>query len=110
MTEEKPISVEDNNFSDQVEKAQGLSVIDFWAEWCGPCKMIAPVLDEMARDYQGKVNFFKLDVDANRKTAQRYNVRSIPTLLFFKDGKVVEMVIGVRSKKELAKLVDKHLQ
>ncbi len=110
MAETKPLTVEDSNFKDSVEEAQGLSVVDFWAEWCGPCKMVAPVLEEMAVEYAGRVHFFKLDVDASRITAQRFNIRSIPTLLFVKDGEVVDTVIGVRSKKELTEIVDKHIQ
>ncbi len=109
MSDQKPLAVEDSNFKDSVENAQGLSVVDFWAEWCGPCKMVAPLLEEMASEYAGKVSFFKLDVDSSRDTAQRFNIRSIPTLLFFKGGEVVDTVIGVRSKKDLTEIVDKHL-
>jgi thioredoxin 1 len=105
----EPVVVGDSNFKAEVEDAKGLSIVDFWAEWCGPCKMIAPILHEMAGEYAGKVRFCKLDVDSNRNTALRFNIRSIPTLLFFKDGKVVEMVIGVKSKKELSGFVEKHL-
>jgi thioredoxin 1 len=109
MAEAKPIVVDDSSFKESVEEASGLSIVDFWAEWCGPCKMIAPVLEEMAEEYAGRVGIFKVDVDSSRETAQRFNIRSIPTLLFFKDGQVVETIIGVRSKKELTETVDRHL-
>jgi thioredoxin 1 len=109
MPDTKPIAVEDSNFKEQVEDAQGLSIVDFWAEWCGPCKMIGPIVEEMAEEYTGRVNFFKLDVDSSASTAQRFNIRSIPTLLFFKDGQVVETIIGLKSKKELTEVVEKHL-
>jgi len=110
MAELKPLTVEDSSFKESVEEAQGLSIVDFWAEWCGPCKMIAPLLEEMVVEYAGKLTVFKLDVDSSRVTAQRFNIRSIPTLLFFKDGEVVDTVIGVRSKKELTEIADKHLE
>ena len=109
MTETGPLAVDDSNFKDQVEDAKGLAVVAFWAEWCGPCKMIAPIVEEMSVEYAGKVGFFKLDVDASKNTALRFNIRSIPTLLFFKDGQVVETVIGLKNKKELSEVVEKHL-
>ena len=88
------VNVTDTDFDSQVEKAQGVTVVDFWATWCAPCRMIAPLLDQLAAQYEGKVRVTKLDVDANVKTASRFNVRSIPTILFFKDGKLVDQVVG----------------
>ena len=87
-------AVTDTDFETQVEQAKGLTVVDFWATWCAPCRMIAPVLDQLAAQYDGKARVMKLDVDSNVKTASRFNVRSIPTMLFFKDGKLVDQVIG----------------
>ena len=84
-------------------------LVDFWADWCGPCKMIAPVVEELADEYDGKVGFAKLDVDANPKTAMDYGVRSIPTLLVIKDGKVAEQIIGAVPKSVLKKKLDKVL-
>ena len=86
--------VTDANFESEVEKHDGLAIVGFWATWCGPCRMIAPILDQLATEYAGKVKVTKLDVDANIKTSSRFNVRSIPTLLFFKDGRVVDQIIG----------------
>ena len=88
------VQVTDADFEQEVEKHQGVAVVDFWATWCGPCRMIAPLLEQLSTEYEGKVKVTKLDVDANQKTAMRFNVRSIPTLLFFKDGKEVDQVIG----------------
>ncbi len=102
------IAVTDGDFEQQVEKADGLTVVDFWAEWCGPCRMIAPVLDQLAAEYSGKVKVTKLDVDANIKTATRFNVRSIPTLLFFKDGKLVDQVVGALPKAQLDAKFKQH--
>ena len=102
------IAVTDNDFEQQVEQQDGLTVVDFWAEWCGPCRMIAPVLDQLAAEYQGKVKVTKLDVDANIKTATRFNVRSIPTLLFFKDGKLVDQVVGALPKAQLDAKFKQH--
>ena len=109
MSETGPLPVDDSGFKERVENAKGLSVVDFWAEWCGPCKMISPIVEEMAAEYAGKVNFFKLNVDENKDTALRFSIRSIPTLLFFKDGQVVETVIGLRNKEELTNIVERHL-
>ncbi|HEX3926379.1 MAG TPA: thioredoxin, partial [Gemmatimonadales bacterium] len=84
---EHTVAVNDATFEGEVTGAPGLVVVDFWATWCGPCKMIAPTLDALAKEYAGRVKIAKLDVDTNQATSIKYNVRSIPTLLFFKDGK-----------------------
>jgi thioredoxin 1 len=102
------IEVTDANFESEVEKHQGLSVVDFWAPWCGPCRMIAPVLDQLAAEYGEKAKVTKLNVDMNIKTASRFNVRSIPAILFFKDGKLVDQVIGAVPKPALAKKFEEH--
>ncbi|MBM3884929.1 MAG: thioredoxin [Gemmatimonadota bacterium] len=105
----KPVVVTDDNFAAEVEQQAGVTVVDFWATWCGPCRMIAPILDQLAADYDGRVKVTKLDVDANQRTAARFQVRSIPTLLFFKDGKLVDQLIGAVPKPQLAAKFDSHL-
>jgi thioredoxin 1 len=97
------LAVTDAEFEREIEQHKGLAVVDFWATWCGPCRMIAPMLEQLAAEYQGKAKVVKLDVDANQRTASRFNVRSIPTILFFKDGKVVDQVIGAVPKPHLDK-------
>ena len=104
----KPIEVTDATFQDEVEKHSGLAVVDFWATWCGPCRMVAPILDQLSTEYEGKVKITKLDVDANIQTATRFNVRSIPTLLFFKDGKVVDQIIGAVPKSAIEGKMQQH--
>ena len=104
----KAIPVSDADFEQQVEQAQGLTVVDFWATWCGPCRMIAPILDQLAVEYDGQVKVAKLDVDSNIKTASRFNVRSIPTILFFKDGKLVDQVVGAVPKPQLEAKFKQH--
>ncbi|MBA4070310.1 MAG: thioredoxin [Gemmatimonas sp.] len=101
-------AVTDADFEQEVEKHQGVAVVDFWATWCGPCRMIAPILEQLSVDYTGKVKVAKLDVDSNQKTSMRFNVRSIPTLLFFKDGKVVDQVIGAVPKAALEAKFKQH--
>ncbi len=96
----------DADFDDKVVKSDKATVVDFWAEWCAPCRMIAPTIQELADEYAGKINIGKLNVDENPKTATKYGIRGIPTLLIFKDGKVAHQVVGVRPKAEIKKLID----
>src|SRR5262245_26333417 len=96
LMSDAPIThVTDDTFAEGVEKAKGLVIVDFWAEWCTPCRAIAPILEDLAKSYAGRVHVAKLDVDSNQRTSMRYNVRSIPTLLFFKDGRHVDTVVGL---------------
>ena len=103
------IAVNDASFEQEVEKSDGLTIVDFWATWCGPCRMIAPILDQLAVEYEGKVKVAKVDVDANIKTGSRFNVRSIPMLLFFKGGKVVDQIIGAVPKSHIESKLQKHV-
>ena len=103
----KPIEFTDGNFKQETE--QGLTLVDFWAPWCGPCRMVAPVVEELAEQYQGKVKVGKLNVDDNQQTAMQYRVMSIPTLILFKDGQPVEGVVGAQPKPAFEKLLEKHL-
>src|SRR3954462_8274660 len=102
------MTVTDADFESEVEKHEKLTVVDFWATWCGPCRMIAPILDQLAADYDGKVKVTKLDVDANIKTATKFNVRSIPMLLFFKDGKVVDQIVGAVPRQAIEAKFKQH--
>jgi thioredoxin 1 len=91
----------DANFADAAEKNQGITVIDFWAEWCGPCRMVGPIVEELAHEYEGKALIGKLDVDNNPEISQKFAVRSIPTILILKDGEVVDRQVGATSKRVL---------
>ncbi len=102
-------AVTDATFADMVEKANGLTLIDFWAVWCGPCRMVAPIVEQLAHEYEGKLRVLKLDVDSNMETSTRFNVRSIPSLLFFKDGRLVDTVVGAVPKQMLERKVQQHL-
>jgi len=102
-------AVTDGTFQAEVEQAQGLVLVDFWAEWCGPCRMIAPILDQIAAEYAGKLKVTKMDVDANQQTPIRFNVRSIPSLLFFKGGKHVDTVVGAVPKAHLVGKITQHI-
>ena len=98
----------ETNFQSDVLGSDKPVLVDFWAEWCGPCRMIAPILEQLSSEYEGKVKVTKLDVDANIKTGSRFNVRSIPTLLFFKDGKVVDQIIGAVPKGHIETKLQQH--
>ncbi|HTQ99311.1 MAG TPA: thioredoxin TrxA [Candidatus Acidoferrum sp.] len=109
MSNEHVHHTSDANFDQDVLKASGHVLVDFWATWCGPCKMIAPVLDELAEEYAGKLKVCKMDVDANPGTAPKYNVKGIPTLILFKNGEVVGKKIGAMSKSQLAAFIDMQI-
>lgn len=106
---EQVTSVGDANFATEVEGAAGLAMVDFWAAWCGPCRMVAPIVEQLASEYAGQVKVTKLDVDANPRTAARFNVRSIPSILFFKDGKLVDTVVGAVPRGMLEARMKQHL-
>ncbi len=101
MDNSAAITIDEANFDKEVVKSQQPVLVDFWAEWCGPCKMIAPILDEIAKEKAGAVKVGKVNVDENQSLSMRYNVRAIPTLLFFKDGQLRDQVTGMTSKKDL---------
>ena len=100
----KPVEITDDNFEVEVTKSDKPVLIDFWAVWCGPCKLIAPIVEELANEYDGKVKIGKLDVDSNQQTSIKFGVRSIPTLLLFKDGNLKDTIIGAVPK---SKIVEK---
>ena len=102
------VAVTDATFLTEIEQHKGLAVVDFWATWCGPCRMIAPILDQLASEYTGKAKVAKVDVDTNQQTAMRFNVRSIPSILFFKDGKHVDTVVGAVPKAHLERKFAEH--
>jgi thioredoxin 1 len=99
----------DSNFQAEVLEAQEPVVVDFWAPWCGPCKMLAPTIDELAEDYSGRVRVGKLNTDDSRDVASRHHINAIPTIMIFKGGQVVERITGLQKKEQLAALIDKHL-
>ena len=105
----KEITLTDSTFNEEVINAQLPVLVDFWATWCGPCRMLGPVIEEIAHEFEGKIKVGKLNVDENQKTAATYGIRSIPTLLFFKEGKLVQQVVGVQPKATLAGLINKIL-
>ncbi|MBP1658447.1 MAG: thioredoxin [Bacteroidetes bacterium] len=105
----KPFEVNDSSFENEVLKSSVPVLVDFWAVWCGPCKMIAPVVEEIAGEYEGKIKVAKLDVDNNPDTSMRFSIRSIPTLMLFKNGKVVEQIIGAVPKRNLLDKITPHL-
>lgn len=104
-----PVEVTDQTFEQEIESATGLAMVDFWAAWCGPCRMVAPVVEQLAKQYAGQLKVAKLDVDDNPRTAQRFNVRSIPSILFFKDGRHVDTVVGAVPGPHLEKKIRQHL-
>jgi thioredoxin 1 len=99
----------DTNFRKEVLESKQPAMVDFWASWCGPCKMIAPHIDELAKEYAGKMKIGKIDVDANPKVATEYGIMSIPTIMFFKNGKVSNQVVGALSKLDLKRNIEENL-
>ena len=102
----EPIEVNENSWDDDVLKSDLPVMVDFWAEWCGPCKMIAPTVHDLAEEYAGKLNVAKVDIDSSPNIAMKYGIRSIPALIFFKDGKPVDQVVGALPKGALKKRID----
>lgn len=105
----KPLEITDANFSEEVEKSELPVLIDFWAVWCGPCKMIAPIVEELAAEYEGKAKIGKVDVDNNQEISMKFGIRSIPTLLIFKGGKVVDQIVGAVPKPAIVDKLNSHL-
>jgi thioredoxin 1 len=99
----------DNNFKTEALDKKGVSVVDFWAEWCGPCRAITPIIEDLAKEYDGKVTVGKLNVDDNPEVAMKYGIRSIPTILVLKDGEVVDKTVGVTTKQALADKIEANL-
>lgn len=109
MSAEHIVDLNSENFENEVLQSETPVLVDFWAQWCGPCKMLSPILDELAGEYAGKVKIGKVDVDENQELSAQYSVLSIPTLLIFKDGKVQEQHVGLKGKPELKQALDASL-
>lgn len=103
------VTVTDDSFAEDIEGHEGLSMIDFWAEWCTPCRFVAPVVEELANEFNDKVRVAKIDVDTNQATTMRFGVRSIPSILFFKNGELVDTVVGAVPKAHLQQKIEQHL-
>ncbi len=110
MADGKYVTLTDGNFDSEVLQSDQPVLVDFWATWCGPCRAIAPIIEELAGQYEGRAKIAKLDVDENQAMANRYNVRSIPTLLFFQNGKVVDQIVGSSPKSALESRLNTLLQ
>ena len=109
MSSEKVVTVSDGEFDSSIIKCDKPALVDFWAEWCQPCKMLAPTIEEIAGEYDGRIVVSKLNVDDNPDTATKFGIRGIPTLLLFKDGQVVQQMVGVKSKAEIKKIIDENI-
>ena len=105
----KPIELTDSNFEETLLSSSTPVLVDYWAEWCGPCKMVAPVLEELAEELEGKITIGKIDVDSNRDSAAKQNVMSIPNLILFKDGNPVDQRVGALTKNQLKDFINEHI-
>lgn len=109
MAELHPVAITDATFETEVEKQTGLTLVDFWATWCGPCTAVAPIMQQLAGEYAGRVKVAKMDVDENQRTTMRFNVRSIPSVLFFKDGRHIDTVVGAYPKPVFDQKIKQHI-
>ncbi|MGA2266639.1 MAG: thioredoxin [Phycisphaerae bacterium] len=109
MSSEHVMELTDQNFEDEVINAKGVAMVDFWAEWCMPCKMLAPTIEDLAQEYAGRVKVGKVDTDASRDTAMKFGISAIPTVILFKDGKVAKKLIGLQPKKAFKEALDELL-
>ena len=109
MPSENVITISDNEFDSSIIQCGKPALVDFWAEWCQPCKMLAPTIEEIAGEYDGRITVGKLNVDDNPATAKKFGIRGIPTLLLFKDGEVIQQMVGVKSKAEIKKIIDGNI-
>ncbi len=109
MSSDKIVHLTDDSFDADVLKADGVTLVDFWAEWCGPCKMIAPILEEVSKEYQGKITVAKMDVDANQAVPALFGIRGIPTLILFKDGQAAAQKVGALAKGQLTSFIDSNI-
>ena len=109
MSSELVLNLSDDSFDDEMKKASGPILVDFWAAWCAPCKTIAPCLEQIAHEMAGKATVAKVDVDENGDLSSRFGIRSIPTLIVFKDGRVVDQMIGAAPKEQIRRMLEKHL-
>jgi len=105
-----PIKLTDQNFDEEIKKSESVAMVDFWAPWCGPCQMMGPIIDEIAKEVEGKIKIGKLNVDENPKTASEYEILSIPTLKFFKRGKVADEITGLQPKEILIEKINKLIE
>lgn len=103
-----PLEITDANFADEIEGSEGLALVDFWAEWCMPCRLVGPIVDELANEYSDSVKVGKMDVDANPETPGRFNVRGIPSILFFKGGELVDTIVGAVPKAVFEEKIKQH--
>jgi thioredoxin 1 len=103
------LTATDSNFDTEVMKSSELAMVDFWAEWCGPCRLLAPTLEEVANEYPGKVKVYKMNVDENPAVPARFHVRGIPTVIFFKNGQAVDQLVGNHPKNSIVQVVQKHI-
>lgn len=109
MASDAVLTVTDENFTDEIEGSSGLAMVDFWAVWCMPCRIVAPAIEELAEQYRGQLTVGKLDVDSNHAVASKYGVRAIPSILFFKDGRHVDTVVGAVPKRQLENKIQEYL-